>query len=427
MPGSKNWAGMIPTFALPGREHAGAVGADQPHAGLLAPSSRCAACRATGIALGDRDHRVDAGVDRLVDRRRRRSAPGRRSSRCWRRARRPPRRSSRRPARRRRPGRPCPASRRRPGRSRSRGCAARGRCPRGRSGPETTSFVSVSTTIAIRALHRPDRDLVEGQPAVDDSVAEKLERARRLGAPQPVRASQAATSIGWSRSLTSTTRGRGPGRLAPLGLGVVADVRRVAQPLGLLAGSPMKSVSTISTRSRETRAISWTAARVGEVVRRGPARRRRRSSRPANGRSSAGQTTSACIPGAGSHGDHLDAGLAQPPGHVSSPGRDVERGPRAAAHSTRRSRSGPARCASDLDVGLRALVQRSVRSSASSTRSARAVEHRRLDVQVRRRRLAEDPPALLRVRPVEPHDDRVLDRPSARAPAGSRARPRRSA
>src|SRR4026209_2736294 len=40
----------------------------------------------------------------------------------------------------------------------------------------------------------------------------------------------------------------------------------------------------------------------------------------------------------------------------------------------------------------------------------RPVEHRRLGVEVRRRSLQQDPPPLLGVRPVEAHDDRVLDR-----------------
>ena len=86
------------------------------------------------------------------------------------------------------------------------------------------------------------------------------------------------------------------------------------------------------------------------------------------------------------------------------------------AHSTSRSRSGPSRCAS--------LVRYcSARSSQwliarQLHRAPGAVEHRRLGMDVRPRRLGEQAPALLGVRAVEPDDERVARScPSRRAPA----------
>ena len=60
--------GDDPDVGLAGREHAGAVRADQPDA---RPRLRLPVGRQHVVdrdALGDRDHRLDAGVDRLVDR-----------------------------------------------------------------------------------------------------------------------------------------------------------------------------------------------------------------------------------------------------------------------------------------------------------------------------------------------------------------------
>ena len=57
-----------PDVRLAGREHARTVGADQAHAGV--PGLPVDAEHVVyGDALGDRDHRVHAGVDRLGDRR----------------------------------------------------------------------------------------------------------------------------------------------------------------------------------------------------------------------------------------------------------------------------------------------------------------------------------------------------------------------
>src|SRR5215213_5965620 len=54
---------------LAGREHAGAVRPDQPHAGLLRLPIGLQHVEHRN-SLGDRDHRLDPGLDRLVDRRR---------------------------------------------------------------------------------------------------------------------------------------------------------------------------------------------------------------------------------------------------------------------------------------------------------------------------------------------------------------------
>ena len=133
-PRSKNCAGMMPTLALPGRQDAGAVRADQARRpALRAQVVVDAQLVVGGDALGDRDDRARCRRPRPRGSSRRRSAAGtkiiavfapvsvdRVVERC------------RRPGCPRRPGRPCRASRRRRPSCRSRGCAARGTCPRGR-------------------------------------------------------------------------------------------------------------------------------------------------------------------------------------------------------------------------------------------------------------------------------------------------------
>ena len=81
-----------------------------------------------------------------------------------------------------------------------------------------------------------------------------------------------------------------------------------------------------------------------------------------------------------------------------------------AAHATSRSRSSPSRCASDSTYAGARSLQTSFVTRASSTASFAASSIVGDDVEVRRRRLGEDPPALLGVRAVEPDDDRQLER-----------------
>ena len=251
LPGVKISAGMIPTFALPGRERARAVRPDHPDA-LRADVRVDAQHVVGGDALGDRDHGVDAGVDRLVDRRRRRTALGRRPSTCSRRARAPRRRRCRRRARPRRPGRPCPASRRRRGSSRRRGCGARGTGPSDPVRPWTTSRVSVSTMIAIRPPFAARIAILSSVSRPPATRSPRSSSTRAASSPsQPVRASHAAKSIVCAKSRTSSTPSPAPStKLAPLGLACscARATGRGASPPPR-PSSPMKTVSTSSTRS----------------------------------------------------------------------------------------------------------------------------------------------------------------------------------
>ena len=132
------------------------------------------------------------------------------------------------------------------------------------------------------------------------------------------------------------------------------------------------------------------------------------------------------MPGAGSQLTTSSPGLAQAAGDVAAAGRDVERGAGAGRPLDEQVEVGP------FAVGVARAVQLGplapdVGHAASSTARCAASSIVGDDVQVRRRGLGEDPPALLGVRAVEADDDRQLEPHLARAPAGSRARPRRSA
>src|SRR4051812_36948277 len=99
--------------------------------------------------------------------------------------------------------------------------------------------------------------------------------------------------------------------------------------------------------------------------------------------------------------------------------------------ATTASRSSPCMCVVEVRYASARPLQRSLMTAPTATnpppplfvrlrrahgscgelhRTARRVEHRRLDEEVRRRRVAENLPPLLRVRTVEPNDDRQLDR-----------------
>ena len=171
-----------------------------------------------------------------------------------------------------------------------------------------------------------------------------------------------------------------------------------------------------------TRAISATAAAMSSKWC-GAIRVTTRSKAPsANGRSSARQITSGCIPGAGS---------ALTTWSPASRSRRATWPPPVATSSAVREPSAQLddqveilalALLGGVPVGLGARRPVAHRRSAAVSCSveptplrqlhglAGPVEHRRLDVEVRRRRVGEDLAPLLGVRAVEPHDDRLLDR-----------------
>ena len=178
---------------------------------------------------------------------------------------------------------------------------------------------------------------------------------------------------------------------APLVLGVRANVRGVAQSLGLLdLLARIERVLDRRRRSRATRAIS--APQPGRPRSGGArcARRPRRSSTSANGRSSAAQITSGCMPGAESA-----------PTTVQPASRSARAvcPPPVATSSTVTPVPGPHQATTKLEVVVRLRApwprdraQRVLsrgRSCGQLHRSPRRVEHRRLDVDVRGRGLGE--------------------------------------
>ena len=81
-----------------------------------------------------------------------------------------------------------------------------------------------------------DRDLVERQPAVGDALARAARSTRSASSPsQPARSSQAGSRTCAAKKRTSSSASpASDDDLGPLVVGVVADVRRIAELLGLL-------------------------------------------------------------------------------------------------------------------------------------------------------------------------------------------------
>ena len=177
LPGREDLGGDDPDVRLARGERAGAVRAEHPDAARahvrVDPQHVVG-----GDALGDRDHRLDAGVDGLVDgvggERRGHEDHRRVGAVLADRLRRPCRAR----ARPRRPARPCPASRPRRASCRRRGSGGRGTGPRTRSGPGRRA-ASRRRRRSPSGGPRQDRELVERQPAVGDPIAEQP--LRRLG------------------------------------------------------------------------------------------------------------------------------------------------------------------------------------------------------------------------------------------------------
>ena len=300
--------------------------------------------------------------------------------------------------------------------------------PRCRSGPGRRASCPCRRRSPLRLPPLEQRSSVERQPSPSMRLGEQLPDA--VGAASLAAGARSqASSGGASRppATASTARPAASTNERHSGSGVVADVQRVAQLLGLLDRvAHVERVSTSSTRPCDARHL---ADRARESSKWCAAIRKTTRSKDAvaNGRCSAGQITSGPIPGAGS------AVTTSSPPHAAA-GRRARRRSRRRAPSCL---SGPV----DDQVEIRALallgrvavglgaLRPHVRRGLTHGKLHRApgsIEHRRLDVEVRRRGLREDPPALLCVRAVEAHHDRLLDR-HLRAPAGSRARPRRRA
>ena len=115
--------------------------------------------------------------------------------------------------------------------------------------------------------------------------------------------------------------------LAPLGIGVVAHVRRVPQALCLLdLVAHVHRVDDQHARARHAGQLSRRRAHVGEMVRRGAAGddvEARIREREMLGRTDDIRTH----PGRRVRRDDLDPRLPQPTGDVPPAGRHVERGP----------------------------------------------------------------------------------------------------
>ena len=107
-------------------------------------------------------------------------------------------------------------------------------------------------------------------------------------------------------------------------------------------------------------------------------------------------------------GDDLEPCLPQPPGHVPAAGARRRARSR---HPPPSGRGGRGRRPRDGRRSRRRRRARSDQTIGASRRqlhrAPRRVEHRRLDVEVRGRRLGEDAPPLLGVRAVEAHDERA--------------------
>ena len=189
----------------------------------------------------------------------------------------------------------------------------------------------------------------------------------------------------------------------------------------------MNTVSTSSTRSPLTRAISRTASRdVREVVRGRPADDDVERAVGERQRLGAADDVGS-HPRRGVARHDLEPGLAQPASDVAAAGRHVERGPRARRPLDEQVEIGALPVRVGVDVGLGPLAPDVARHARQLHRALRRLEHRRRDVEVRRappRRGCAGPPRRSSRRGGRRSAARATSR---RAPGGSRARPRRSA
>ena len=369
MPSVKISAGMIPTFAFPGESAPGQFGPS-----MVTPRGPDVVVDAEhlvrGQALGDAD----------------------RPCRC---PRRPPRRSRRRrsaPAR-----RPSPCSRR----SRSTASATVSK-----TGMPSTSWpplpgVTPATTCVPYALLRVrvERALAAGQ-ALDDETRvsvddDRHQRLRPLSAirssrtqpssmrsreqladaaPRPRPCSRLARATARARSACRSARPPStlePGVLedpAPLGLGVVAHVRRVAQPLGLL---DLVAHEQVVDDEHELAADAGHLAdgrlRVVEVMGGDPADDDVEARRPRRADARRAQITSGCMPGAGSRETTSSPASRSRRATWPPPVATSSAVCAPAAHSTSEVEIGPLTVRLALPVELRAAVAPDVAHCASST------------------------------------------------------------
>ena len=245
-----------------------------------------------------------------------------------------------------------------------------------------------------------------------------------------VRSSQSAeVGVAHHRASSATSRPASSKKLAPLGDAVVADVARVAEPVGLLGAlARERVVLDHDAVARDAGHLLDRGERVGEVVR-GDAAGDGVEARVGEREMVGGRDHVGLHARRGVDGDDLRSRLAQPPRDVAAAGRDVE-------HRHARRRLAPR----DDEVEI----------VAGRMRRARAVRLRALAPDVASLRRA--PPRAARRRASSPRDgcsarpaSARICRPSsafvpssrttigysicraARAPRGSRARPRRSA
>ena len=342
-------------------------------------------------ALGDADHRLDPGVDGLVDRVRREARRDEDHRRV-------------------RAGLVdrlgdgvedrdaldvlaalARASRRRRPACRSSGCAARGTSPRGRSAPGRRAACPCRRRSPL--LDPLQRHSLERDPAVLDAVGDELAHARGVlaGAAGPLE-----PRLDLDRAAARSARRRRRA-LRPRTAAATRRPCSSGRATGRAASRPPRArrrrrvLSTTITSREATRAISRTRR----------ARRRR-----SDARASRVTTTSKLASANGSfsrrrddvrlhsrrrvHRRHLEPGLAQPPGDVPAAGSDVERRLRArrplddqieiAALAVRGALAvglGPVR----PDVGHFAQLHRALRGArASSARRADSAAPRRRGV-----------------------------------------------
>ena len=172
-------------------------------------------------------------------------------------------------------------------------------------------------------------DPVEPEDAAVDAVGEQLADARRRLARAAGPGEPGLELDGFVEDLDLLDLEACAGEeAAPLGLAVVADVRRVAKLLGLLElladEDGVRNEDPLATRPG--RALATPAPDIGEVVRRDP-RDREVEARSANGSSSARQIDVRLHPRRRVAAHDLEPGLAQPPRDVPAAGRDVDRRP----------------------------------------------------------------------------------------------------
>ena len=185
-------------------------------------------------------------------------------------------------------------------------------------------------------------------------------------------------------------------------------MRWVAQPLCLFGGlSHVQGVHEQHPVARHTCHLADCGMDVGEVMRRGTARDNVET-RVLEGELLRTADDVRLHARRGIAGHDVEPRVTQTARDVATARRDVERSARAGGPGHEKLQVVAAPMSVRLDVRLRSLAP-DVGSCRQLHGAPRAVEHRRLDVEVRRRSLRQEPPTLFGVRAVEANDDRILD------------------